>query len=91
MATTGAISTALGVQAWQWSMARQLLIDKGVIEPVGRGRLRFTMPGFAAFVEKVGAAGEGDPGHVAIAPDEGDPAHVATSPARPTLTPGPQR
>ena len=65
VATTGAISTALGVQARQWSMARQSLIDKGMIEPAGRGRLRFTMPGFAAFVEKVAAAGEGDPGHVA--------------------------
>jgi len=74
IATTGAISTALGVQARQWSMARQSLIDKGMIEPAGRGRLRFTMPGFAAFLEKVGAAG--------------DPGHVATSPARPTLTRG---
>lgn len=76
VATTGAISTALGVQARQWSMARQSLIDKGMIEPVGRGRLRFTMPGFAAFVEKVAATGEGDRVHGAI------------SPARPTLTRG---
>ncbi len=74
VATTGAISAVLGVQARQWSMARQSLIDKGMIEPAGRGRLRFTMLGFATFVEKVGAAGEGDPGH------------VATSLARPTLT-----
>ena len=76
VATTGDISTVLGVQARQWSMARQSLIDKGMIEPVGHGRLRFTMPGFAGFVAKVGAAGNGDPGQVAI------------SPARPTLTPG---
>lgn len=34
----------------QLSSARQSLIDKGLVEPVGHGRLRFTMPGFAEFV-----------------------------------------
>ena len=68
VATTGAISTALGVQAQQWSMARQSLIDKGMIESVGRGRLRFTMPGFATFVEKVGATREGHGSRVATSP-----------------------
>lgn len=30
--------------------ARCRLIDKGVIEPVGHGLVRFTMPGFAPWV-----------------------------------------
>lgn len=72
VATTGAISALLGVQARQWSMARQSLVDKGMIEAAGRGLLRFTMPGFAAYVEKVGAASESDlreiRGHTAISP-----------------------
>jgi len=48
--TTGDVSAALGVQARQWSMARRSLIDKGLIESVARGRMRFTMPGFASYV-----------------------------------------
>lgn len=34
----------------QLSTARKALIDKGLIEATGQGRLRFTMPGFAEFV-----------------------------------------
>ena len=79
VATTGAISTVLGVQARQWSMARQSLIDKGMIEPAGRGRLRFTMPGVC------GVRGEGRRRGGGRARPRGE------FPARPTLTRGPQR
>jgi hypothetical protein len=32
------------------SSARQGLLDKGLVEAAGHGRLKFTMPGFAEFV-----------------------------------------
>lgn len=92
VATTRDVSTALGVQTRQWSMARQSLIDKGIVETAGRGRLRFTMPGFASFA----AAQAGDTG------SEDDraalpPARTAHQPVRRTElppsppTPRPQR
>lgn len=48
-ATTADVSATLGAKSAQWSMARQALIDKGIIEPAGHGRMRFTMPGFGTF------------------------------------------
>ena len=53
VATTPAVSGVLDANASRWSMARQSLIDKGLIEAIGRGRMRFTMPGFAAFVARL--------------------------------------
>lgn len=40
----------LGVHSNDLSVARRGLIDKGIVEPAGRGALRFTTPGFAEFV-----------------------------------------
>ena len=34
------------------SVPRERLIEKGVIEPVGHGLVRFTLPGFAAYVRE---------------------------------------
>lgn len=56
IATTAAISAALETTTRAWSMARQSLIDKGLLEPAGHGRLRFTMPGFADYVSALTAA-----------------------------------
>lgn len=35
------------------SVPRERLIEKGVIEPVGHGLVRFTLPGFAAYVRRL--------------------------------------
>ncbi|KAB2807153.1 hypothetical protein F9L07_27040 [Pimelobacter simplex] len=57
MAATGldnvtrvAIATGMGRDSRSISAPRERLIDKGVIEPVGHGLVRFTLPGFGAFV-----------------------------------------
>jgi hypothetical protein len=47
-----AIAEALGVATTALSIPRQNLINKGVIEDAGRGLLRFTVPGFAAYVRR---------------------------------------
>jgi hypothetical protein len=44
------IAERLGVESTDLSMARSSLIYKGIIESAGRGLLRFTIPGFDAFV-----------------------------------------
>lgn len=44
------IARHLGVDSRSISGPRERLIEKGVIEPVGHGLVRFTMPGFAAYV-----------------------------------------
>lgn len=48
--TRAQIAAALGVDSRSISGPRERLIEKGVIEPVGHGLVRFTMPGFAAYV-----------------------------------------
>ncbi|GAA2132920.1 ATP-binding protein [Nocardioides bigeumensis] len=48
------IAAALGQDSRAISVPRERLIDKGVIEPVGHGLVRFTLPGFAAFVRRRG-------------------------------------
>lgn len=45
-----AIANGLGVDTRAISVPRESLIEKGVIEPVGHGLVRFTLPGFAEFV-----------------------------------------
>ncbi len=44
------IAVNLGQDTRAISVPRERLIEKGVIEPVGHGLVRFTMPGFAAWV-----------------------------------------
>jgi len=51
--TTSDLVAATGRTTPQWSLARRSLIDKGLIEAAGRGRLRFTMPTFAEFVRDI--------------------------------------
>jgi hypothetical protein len=50
--TRAAIATNLGQSSQSISVPRERLIEKGVIEPVGHGLVRFTMPGFAAYVRE---------------------------------------
>lgn len=50
VASTADVSAVLAVDTRRWSMARRSLIDKGLVEPVAHGLLRFTMPGFGEFV-----------------------------------------
>lgn len=44
------IATRLDVPTTTLSQVRQQLIDRGLIEPAGHGKLRFTIPGFAAYL-----------------------------------------
>jgi hypothetical protein len=46
----GDLAEQLDVTTEALSRPRQELIDRGLIEAAGRGRLRFTIPGFAAYV-----------------------------------------
>ena len=46
----GEVAERMGVGTNDLSVARRSLLDKGLIEVVARGMLRFTVPGFAAFV-----------------------------------------
>jgi len=48
--TRAQIAADLGQDTRSISVPRERLIDKGVIEPVGHGLVRFTLPGFAAYV-----------------------------------------
>jgi hypothetical protein len=48
------IAAELGVPTTAVSRPRQQLIDRGFIEPVGYGKLRFTIPGFAAYMRENG-------------------------------------
>lgn len=51
--TRAAIAAGMGVDSRSISVPRERLIDKGVIEPVGHGLVRFTLPGFGAFVRSL--------------------------------------
>ena len=44
------IARSMGQDTRAISVPRERLIEKGVIEPVGHGLVRFTLPGFAAYV-----------------------------------------
>ncbi|MEO9326024.1 ATP-binding protein [Nocardioides sp. C4-1] len=48
--TRAAIAREMGVDSRAISVPRDRLIDKGIIEPVGHGLVRFTMPGFDRWV-----------------------------------------
>lgn len=47
-----AVAARLEVDTRALSVPRESLIEKGVIEPVGHGLVRFTLPGFAEFVRE---------------------------------------
>lgn len=49
-----AIAAELGVTTAALSRPRQRLIDGGFIEAAGHGKLRFTIPGFAAYIRENG-------------------------------------
>jgi len=51
-----AVARRLNVTSEALSRPRQELIDRGVVESAGRGLLRFTIPGFAAFLRADGDA-----------------------------------
>jgi hypothetical protein len=81
VAQTRGITAVTGRTTPQLSAARQSLLDKGLIESVGHGRLRFTMPGFAEFVRD----------HAAVpwyGPSAGAPSGELPSVGRPGLPPG---
>lgn len=44
------IARSVGVDTRRLSVPRERLIDKGIIEAIGHGLLRFTMPGFGEYV-----------------------------------------
>jgi hypothetical protein len=46
------IAANLGQDTHAISVPRERLIEKGVIEPVGHGLVRFTLPGFATYVRE---------------------------------------
>ncbi|WP_182525156.1 AAA family ATPase [Nocardioides dongkuii] len=48
----GEIAEHLGVSSNDLGVPRRSLLDKGLIEVAGRGSLRFTVPGFAAWVRQ---------------------------------------
>lgn len=48
--TRAEIADGLGRSSQAISMPRERLIEKGVIEPVGHGLVRFTLPGFAQWL-----------------------------------------
>lgn len=49
-AARSAVADRMGRDTRAISMPRDRLLDKGIIEAAGRGRLRFTLPGFADYV-----------------------------------------
>lgn len=54
--TRAAIAAGMGLDSRAISVPRERLIEKGVIEPVGHGLVRFTLPGFGAFVRGLDGA-----------------------------------
>ena len=54
--TRAQIAAAMGRDSRAISDPRERLIEKGVIEPVGHGLVRFTLPGFGAFVRSLDEA-----------------------------------
>lgn len=50
-AGTGAVAAALGRDITNLSAVRRRLIDKGLVQPAGHGRIEFSIPGFDTFVQ----------------------------------------
>ncbi|MGI9155025.1 MAG: hypothetical protein ACR2FG_00050 [Marmoricola sp.] len=55
------IADRLGVASGALSRPRQELIDGGLVEPAARGLLRFTIPGFAAYMRHQALVDEENP------------------------------
>lgn len=55
--TRAEIAAALGRPTQALGVPRERLIDKGIIEPAGRGEVRFTMPGFDRYIRETLAPG----------------------------------
>jgi len=53
--TRAEIATRMGRDTRAISVPRERLLDKGVIEAAGHGRLRFTLPGFADYIRGLDA------------------------------------
>lgn len=53
------IASHLGVDTTALSMARQSLLDKGILDAPAHGRLAFTVPGFGRYVRSLTGAGGG--------------------------------
>jgi len=51
--TRAAIAAELGQDSRSISVPRDRLIEKGVIEPVGHGLVRFTLPGFGEYLREL--------------------------------------
>ncbi|KAA1427389.1 AAA family ATPase [Nocardioides antri] len=51
--TRAEIAERMGRESRAISVPRERLIEKGVIEPVGHGLVRFTLPGFGDFVRRL--------------------------------------
>ena len=83
-ATTTGVSKMLEVDTRDWSIARQSLIDKGLIEPAGYGHIRFTMPGFIDFLA---ALTDRDPQNPTITPSN-QPEITATPSETDSRVPG---
>ena len=50
-AGSGAVAAALGRDITNLSAIRRRLIDKGLVQPAGHGRIEFSIPGFEVFVQ----------------------------------------
>jgi Mn-dependent DtxR family transcriptional regulator len=54
------IAARMGTSTEELSVPRARLLDKGLVQAAGRGRLEFTIPGFAHYV--LNRAEWGEPG-----------------------------
>ncbi len=59
-AGTGDVAAALGRSTTQLGYVRTRLLDKGLIQAAGWGRVMFSFPGFAEFVALAGAREPGE-------------------------------
>jgi predicted transcriptional regulator len=53
--TRAEVAARMGRDTRAISVPRERLLDKGVIEAAGHGRLRFTLPGFADYIRGLDA------------------------------------
>lgn len=51
-----AIAARLGISTEALGRPRHELVDRGLIEAGGRGQLRFTIPGFGAYIRAISTA-----------------------------------
>ncbi len=82
--TRAEIAANLGRPTQALGVPRERLIDKGIIEPAGRGQVRFTMPGFDRYIRETLATG-------ATRDDDHAPGRFATGRRRRELPPSSER